>query len=116
MASNRLTSHLVPGRTLGAWLREVRQTKNLLVRQIAALADVEPSHLNKVELDQRLPTADSLGRLAAAYGVHLAELKRRYIARKMFSECGDDPELAAAAAAQLQEDAAAYRVDNPAAK
>jgi len=99
--------------TLGAWLRSARKSKGLIVRKVAAEADVDPSHLNKVERDDRLPTAESLGRIAAAYGVELSELRRRYLARKFMIECGDDPALAAEAAAQLREDVAAYVVNTP---
>lgn len=95
-------------KTIGSLLRASREAKGLMIREIAATAGVDSSHLGKFERDQRIPPLDLVPELAKAYGVAPNELKRRILAKKLWAQCGDDPALLAETAAQLQEDAATY--------
>lgn len=45
-------------------LRAVRQAKGLSLRKTAALADVDPGHLSKVERGEKMLSLDALYRLA----------------------------------------------------
>ncbi len=74
-------------RTVGRLLREYREAKGLVMRKAAALADMDPSVLSRIENDRRQPTAPQLAVLAEIYGKPLetlravqtySEIKERY--------------------------------------
>src|SRR5688572_26426851 len=108
MAGQTSTSAALPRKTIGSLLRASREAKGLMIREVAANACVDSSHLGKFERDQRVPPLDLVEALAKAYGVAPNELKRRIFAKKVWDQCGEDLALIAETAAQLQEDAAAY--------
>lgn len=108
MAGQTIAPAPISSKTIGVLLRASRESKGLMLREIAATAGVDASHLGKFERDQRIPPLDLVATLAKAYGVQPNELKRRILAKKLWDQCGGDPALLAETAAQLQEDAAAY--------
>lgn len=60
--------------TVGSVLREYREAEGLVMRKAAALADMDPSALSRIENDRRQPTAKQLIILAEIYGKPLDEL------------------------------------------
>src|SRR4051812_22712050 len=44
--------------SLGEWLRQMREGKELPLRVVAAAAEMDQAHLSKAELGQRLLTAE----------------------------------------------------------
>jgi transcriptional regulator with XRE-family HTH domain len=62
---------------IGAVLREERQRRELVLRALAARAGVAPAYLGEVERGLKEPSSETLGRLAAALDLPLADLLRR---------------------------------------
>ena len=100
----------------GAWLRQLRESKGAIQRSVAAAADMDSSHLGKVERGDRLPTAEQAGAIARFLGVDETEVRIRFVAAKLLQQCDGDPSLASAAAGFVQEQAAPYLVNKPANK
>lgn len=59
-------------RTLG--LRQLREAQGLKLRETARLADLDASHLSRVERGQKRLSMAALGRLAPVIGLGPAEL------------------------------------------
>ncbi len=114
MAGQRKPSTASPPLSVGAWLRESRQRQNLAIKDIAARIATDQSHLGKYERDQRPVPLWMAEDLAKAYGVPLAELKQRILARQMFDACEGDADLVLGAAGRLAEEFAPYLVNKPA--
>jgi transcriptional regulator with XRE-family HTH domain len=97
-------------------LRELRESKGAIQRSVAAAADMDSSHLGKVERGERLPTAEQAVAIARFLGVDETDVRIRFVAAKLLQQCGGDSSLASAAAGFVQEQAAPYLVNKPAGK
>jgi transcriptional regulator with XRE-family HTH domain len=62
-------------RTLGQRLRELREAKDLSLRELAKKLDVSAAFLSDVELGRRFPSADVLAKMAKILEVTTDELK-----------------------------------------
>ena len=51
-------------KTIGAILRELREIKGLLLREVGAKLSIDPALLSKIEQDKRMPTKDQVRSLA----------------------------------------------------
>lgn len=117
MASQSNASTAVASRpNFGTWLRELRENKGAIQRSVAAAADMDSSHLGKVERGERLPTTEQAGAIARFLGVDETDMRVRLVAAKLLDECGGDAALAHSAAGFVQEQAAPYLVNKPANK
>jgi transcriptional regulator with XRE-family HTH domain len=76
---------------LGAWLRELRQKKELALREVAAAVEMDQAHLSKAELGQRIPTAGQVARLAAFFKVPPDQMEGRRVAEKVMQEIAASP-------------------------
>ena len=76
---------------LGAWLRTLRQSRELPLRVVAAGTEMDSTLLSKIELGQRLPTGPQAGALARFFAVPFDEMQARRIAEKFWQEHKDDP-------------------------
>ena len=61
-------------RRLGSRSRGIRQAQGLTQEKLAELADLDPTHIAKIEAGDRLPSLDALVRLAAVVGTSVSEL------------------------------------------
>lgn len=75
-----------PTPPLGEWLRQLRLEKNLALREVAAAADMDPAHLSKAELGQRLPTAEQVSKLAKFLKVDATLMEAKRVAEKVMQE------------------------------
>jgi len=91
----------------GEWLRGLREAKELPLRVIAAAAEMDQAHLSKVELGQRLLTAEQATAIAKFFGLDANEIEARRIVEKFRLEHADNP-AAEQAIHMLYEDPAAY--------
>jgi transcriptional regulator with XRE-family HTH domain len=87
----------------GEWLRRLREERKLPLRAVAAAAEMDQAHLSKVELCQRLLTAEQAATLAKFFKVNGTEMEARRIAEKFLMEHADNP--AALQALQILNDA-----------
>jgi transcriptional regulator with XRE-family HTH domain len=93
---------------LGAWLRQLRLARDLPLRTVAAAAEMDSTHLSKIELGQRLPTEDQTKALAAFFKVSFQEMEAKRLAERFWLEHGDSP-AAKQAVSLLREQAAEYK-------
>lgn len=66
-----VSSHM----TFGEKLREIRETKEIGVREIARSAGLSLSHYQSLEKDDFSPTTETIGKLARALGMPKSELR-----------------------------------------
>jgi len=71
---------------LGEWLRQLRQDKGLALREVAAASDMDPAHLSKAELGQRLPTAEQVSKLAKFLKADATLMEAKRVAEKVMQE------------------------------
>ena len=62
-------------KTLGQRIRELRDGKDVSLREFAKKIDVTPAHLSDIELGRRFPSEALLKRIAASLKVSVAELE-----------------------------------------
>lgn len=60
---------------LGTYLRELREGKDISLRELAKHIGCSPAFLSDVELGRRFPTDDMFERIAKALGTSAADLK-----------------------------------------
>lgn len=95
----------------GPWLRQLRESKDALLRNVAAAADMDPSHLGKVERGERLLTPEQGTAIARFLGADPADFRLRLFAAKFMEQCDGDHAFAHSAAGFVQEQAAPYLVN-----
>lgn len=61
-------------KTLGQTIRELREEKDLSVRELAKKVDVSAAFLSDVELGRRHPSSETLTKIARTLGKPVAEL------------------------------------------
>lgn len=79
--------------TLAAWLRSLREQRDVPLRIVAAAVDMDSTLLSKLELGTRLPTDAQAEALARHYKVAPDEMRRRVVAARILDQFGDDPAL-----------------------
>jgi len=112
MASRTRANHALPSSEFGGWLRALRENKGAIQRAVATAADMDSSHLGKVERGERLPTAEQATAIARFFGTDEVDMRIRLMAAKLLEQCDGDAALAHATAGFVQEAAAPYLVSN----
>lgn len=112
MARKRETTANPSQARFGAWLRELREARQLPLRIVAAAAEMDQAHLSKVELGQRLLTPTQAKAIAKFFGLDTTEFEARRIVEKFRIEHADNP-AAETAIHMLHEDPAVYRAHKP---
>ena len=97
------------GAPFGEWLRQLREAKGALQRDVAAAADMDVAVLSKIELGQRVATEDQTRKLAKFFGVNETEAQARRMVEKFRQEGEENPEAARRAVSILAEEAGLYR-------
>ena len=77
--------------TLGAIFRQKREEKGLLVRQVAAVTEMDQALVSRIENGDRLPTREQLNKLAGLYDLDLKETYSTWLAERMLRDYGDEP-------------------------
>lgn len=72
--------------TVGNRIRESRKTKGLLLRQLAAILDMDVAILSKIERGERTPTKQQLQKIASALTINETELANALIAESIINE------------------------------
>ncbi len=94
---------------LGDWLRQLREERDLALREVAEAAGMDLAHLHKIELGQRLPTEEQTAQLAKFFKLNQTETQARRIAEKFQHEFAEHP-AAKEAIGILAEEAGIYGV------
>lgn len=77
-------------KSIGQLLREFREHKELLVRQVAALLEIDPSLLSKIERGDKRPTRKQINQLADILDVDVNELMVAYLSDRLVYEVRDE--------------------------
>jgi HTH-type transcriptional regulator, competence development regulator len=97
---------------LGNWLRQLREQRELTLREVADAVQMDLAHLQKIELGQRQPTEEQASRLAKFFKLDETEIQARRIAEKFQHEFAGHP-AAKDAISILAEEAGVYKVRSP---
>ncbi|MDL2311464.1 helix-turn-helix domain-containing protein [Bacteroidales bacterium OttesenSCG-928-B11] len=76
--------------TIGEILRENREKKGLLLRQVAALLDIDTAILSKIERGERKANKGLIIKLAEILGLNKEELLIHYLSEKIAYELVDE--------------------------
>lgn len=107
MARKKKATYTASSQRFGEWLRGMREAKELPLRVVAAAAEMDQAHLSKVELGQRLLTAEQANSIAKFFGIDANEVEARRIVERFRLEHADNP-AAEQAINMLHEDPAIY--------
>ncbi len=80
-------------KSLGEKFRELREAKGLLLREVAAQLEVDPSLLSKIERGDKRATREQVIQMAKMYKTDEKELMVSYLSERLFYQV-EDEELA----------------------
>jgi transcriptional regulator with XRE-family HTH domain len=81
---------------IGILFRQKREEKGLLIRQVAAVTELDQAIISRIENCDRLPTKDQMLKLAGLYNLDLKEAMSAWLAEKMVHDYGDEPYISEA--------------------
>jgi len=76
--------------TIGEKLRQIREEKELTLRKVAALLDIDVAILSKMERGERRITKEVVLKLADIYGYNADELLVSFLSDKILNEIQDE--------------------------
>ena len=76
--------------TIGKKLRAIRDTRELPLRKVAAMLDIDVAILSKMERGERRLTREIVLKLADIYQYDAEELLIRYLSDKVIYEIGEE--------------------------
>jgi transcriptional regulator with XRE-family HTH domain len=77
-------------KTVGTILRELREAKGLLLREVGAKLSLDPTILSKIEQDKRMPTKEQVKALAGFYKDQKNEVVIAWLSDKLYYEVRDE--------------------------
>jgi transcriptional regulator with XRE-family HTH domain len=77
-------------KTIGTTLRELRESKGLLLREVGAKLSLDPTILSKIERDERMPTREQVKALADFYKDQKNEVIIAWLSDKLYYEVQDE--------------------------
>lgn len=80
----------MPAKTIGTILRELRETKGLLLREVGAELALDPTILSKIERDERMPTREQVKALSNFYKEQKNEVIIAWLSDKLVYEIQDE--------------------------
>ena len=73
-------------KTIGEIIRQLREERELPIRKIAALLDIDTSFFSKIERNERKATRDQIYKLEEIFGVKKDYLMITYLSEKIYYE------------------------------
>lgn len=83
-------------KNIGQTLRELRESKGLLLREVGAALSIDPTLLSKIERNDRMPTKEQVSALSEFYQDKKNEVLIAWLSDKLVYEIQDE-DLALAA-------------------
>jgi transcriptional regulator with XRE-family HTH domain len=77
-------------KTIGTTLRELREEKGLLLREIGAQLSLDPTILSKIEQDKRMPTKEQVKLLSDFHKDRKNEVIIAWLSDKLYHEVQDE--------------------------
>lgn len=99
---------------IGEIIRELREKRSLLLRQVAAEIEIDQALLSKIERNERMPTKDQVKRFAKFFDKNENELLIAFLSDKLVYEVQD--EEVALKAMQVAEKKINYIIKNKSGK
>jgi len=97
-------------KTIGTTLRELREEKGLLLREVGAQLSLDPTILSKIEQDKRMPTKEQVKALGEFYKRQKNDVIIAWLSDKLFYEVQDED--LALQAMQVAEEKIRYNIKN----
>jgi transcriptional regulator with XRE-family HTH domain len=76
--------------SLGEKLRLLREQNSLLLREVAAQLQIDPSMLSKIEREEKRPTKQHVQQLSKIYNVQEKDLMVPFLSEKVLFEIKDE--------------------------
>jgi HTH-type transcriptional regulator, competence development regulator len=76
--------------TIGTILRNLREAKSLLLREVAASISIDPTLLSKIERDERMPTREQVKSLSTFYKDEQNFIVLAYLSDKIVIDLGNE--------------------------
>lgn len=76
---------------LGIIFRQKREEKGLLIRQVAAVTELDQAIISRIENCDRIPTKEQAMRLAGLYNLDVKEIESAWLAERMVRDYGQEP-------------------------
>lgn len=77
--------------SLGEKIRTIRESKSLLLRQVAAYLEIDTALISKIERAERRLTRDQVTKLAKFYNVSDEELLTLWLSDKLLDTIENEP-------------------------
>lgn len=77
--------------SLGNKIRAIRESKNLLLRQVAAYLEIDTALISKIERGERRLTRDQVIKLSQFYNTTEGELLTLWLSDKVLETIENDP-------------------------
>jgi len=77
-------------KTIGEIIRGHREEKGMLLRQLAALLEIDSAILSKIERGERKATKEQIIKIAAILGIKQNEMLIQYLSEKIAYEIADE--------------------------
>lgn len=77
-------------KSIGEIIRELREQKSLLLRQVAAEIEIDQALLSKIERNERMPTKDQVKRFAKFFDIDEKDLLVSFFSDKLVYEVRDE--------------------------
>ena len=77
-------------KTIGTILRELREAKGLLLREVGAKLSLDPTILSKIERDERMPTKEQVNALSNFYKEQKNDIIIAWLSDKLVYEVQDE--------------------------
>jgi len=81
-------------KSFGETIREMRESRSLLLREVAAKLEVDPSFLSRIESGTKRPTRDQVVQLASVLREDKNKLLVLYLGERVVYELKDEEDLA----------------------
>lgn len=76
---------------IGLLFRRMREEKGLLIRQVAAVTELDQAIISRIENGDRIPTKEQVMKLAGLYNLDTNEIMSAWLAEKMVRDYGTEP-------------------------
>ena len=77
-------------KTIGEMLRELRENKEFLLREVGAELSIDPTLLSKIERNERMPTKEQIILLSNFYKENKDDVIKAWISDKLVYEIQDE--------------------------